>query len=130
MLRIGCVGYGTGGRHFNTPFIAAADGCELAAIVARAEATIAKARADWPDTPIFPSLTAMIEGVESFNDPIRAVLMLDKWFSGACDAGSMDQIECMCENAAFNAFCDKYYEAINAHATDETLLLQAVKRYE
>lgn len=61
MLRIGCVGYGTGGQHFHTPFISAADGCELAGIVARAEGTIAKARTDWPDTPIFPSLTAMIE---------------------------------------------------------------------
>lgn len=61
MLRIGCVGYGTGGQHFHTPFIAAAQGCALAGIVARAEATIAKARADWPDVPIFPSLTAMIE---------------------------------------------------------------------
>lgn len=61
MLRIGVVGYGTGGQHFHTPFIAAAEGCELAGIVARAEATIAKARADWPDTPIFPSLAAMIE---------------------------------------------------------------------
>lgn len=61
MLRIGVVGYGTGGQHFHTPFIAAAEGCVLAGIVARAEVTIAKARADWPDTPIFPSLTAMIE---------------------------------------------------------------------
>lgn len=61
MLRIGCVGYGTGGQHFHTPFIAAAEGCALAGIVARAEATVAKARADWPDVPIFPSLTAMIE---------------------------------------------------------------------
>lgn len=61
MLRIGVVGYGTGGQHFHTPFIAAADGCALAGIVARAEATIAKVRADWPDTPIFPSLSAMIE---------------------------------------------------------------------
>ena len=61
MLRIGCVGYGTGGQHFHTPFIAAADGCALAGIVARAEATIAKVRTDWPEVPIFPSLTAMIE---------------------------------------------------------------------
>ena len=61
MLRVGVVGYGTGGQHFHTPFIAAAEGCSLAGIVARAEATVAKARADWPDTPIFPSLTAMIE---------------------------------------------------------------------
>ena len=61
MLRIGVVGYGTGGQHFHTPFIDAAQGCELAGIVARAEGTIAKVRADWPDTPIFPSLAAMIE---------------------------------------------------------------------
>lgn len=61
MLRIGVVGYGTGGQHFHTPYIAAAEGCALAGIVARAEATVAKARADWPDVPIFLSLTAMIE---------------------------------------------------------------------
>ena len=61
MVRIGVVGYGTGGQHFHTPFVAAAKNCELAGIVARADETIAKARADWPNTPIFPSLTAMIE---------------------------------------------------------------------
>lgn len=61
MLRIGVVGYGTGGQHFHTPFIAAAEGCALTGIVARAEATVAKARADWPDVPIFASLKAMIE---------------------------------------------------------------------
>lgn len=60
MLRIGVVGYGTGGRHFHTPFIVAARGCRLTGIVARAETTVARARADWPETPIFPSLTAMI----------------------------------------------------------------------
>jgi len=61
MLQIGVVGYGTGGQHFHTPFIAAAEGCTLAGIVARAETTVAKAKTDWPGTPIFPSLTAMIE---------------------------------------------------------------------
>lgn len=60
MLRIGVAGYGTGGQHFHTPFIAAAEGCVLAGIVARAPATVAKARADWPDTPIFSSLSEMI----------------------------------------------------------------------
>lgn len=59
-LRIGVVGYGTGGQHFHTPFIAAAEGCSLAGIVARASATVAKAQADWPGTPIFASLTDMI----------------------------------------------------------------------
>lgn len=60
MLRIGVVGYGTGGQHFHTPFIAAASGCTLAGIVARAEKTVARARADWPDVPIFASLSEMI----------------------------------------------------------------------
>lgn len=60
MLRIGVVGYGTGGQHFHAPFIAAAEGVTLAGIVARAPATIAKVRADWPDVPVYPSLTAMI----------------------------------------------------------------------
>lgn len=59
-MRIGVVGYGTGGQHFHTPFIAAAKGCELAGIVARAPDTVARARTDWPDTPIFSSLEAMI----------------------------------------------------------------------
>ena len=60
MLRIGVVGYGTGGQHFHTPFIAAAEGCALAGIVARAPATVAKVRADWPNVPVFASLGDMI----------------------------------------------------------------------
>ena len=60
MLRIGVVGYGTGGRHFHTPFIAAARNCELASIVARAPKTIAAVKEDWPEVPIFSSLTEMI----------------------------------------------------------------------
>lgn len=59
-MRIGLVGYGTGGRHFHAPFIAAAQNCELAGIVARAPRTIAAVREDWPDVPVFPSLTEMI----------------------------------------------------------------------
>lgn len=59
-MKIGVVGYGTGGQHFHTPFIAAAQGCTLAGIVARAAKTKAAVRADWPDTPIFASLTDMI----------------------------------------------------------------------
>jgi predicted dehydrogenase len=55
------VGYGTGGQHFHAPFIAAAEGVELAGVVARAPGTIAKVEADLPGTPIFPSLAAMIE---------------------------------------------------------------------
>lgn len=59
-LRVGVVGYGTGGRHFHTPFIAAAKNCELAGVVARAEKTVAAVKEDWPDMPVFASLTDMI----------------------------------------------------------------------
>lgn len=59
-MRIGVVGYGTGGQHFHAPFIAAARGCELAGVVARAPATIAKVHADLPGTPVYPSLSAML----------------------------------------------------------------------
>jgi predicted dehydrogenase len=60
MLRVGVVGYGTGGRHFHTPFIDAAKNCTLTGIVARAPATIAAAQADWPSAPIYESLGDMI----------------------------------------------------------------------
>ena len=58
-MRIGVVGYGTGGRHFHVPFIQAAKGVELAGVVAR-PATIAAVKADLPDTPTYPSLAAML----------------------------------------------------------------------
>jgi predicted dehydrogenase len=65
-MRIGVVGYGTGGRHFHVPFIEAADGVELAGIVARAPATVERARADLPGVRIFSSLTAMLDaGVDA-----------------------------------------------------------------
>jgi predicted dehydrogenase len=60
MLRIGVVGYGTGGRHFHTPFIDAAKNCKLSGIVARASVTVAAAKTDWPDTPIYASLAELI----------------------------------------------------------------------
>lgn len=59
-MRIGLVGYGTGGRHFHAPFMAAAEGVELTGVVARAPATVAAVRADLPGVAIHPSLTAMI----------------------------------------------------------------------
>jgi predicted dehydrogenase len=59
-MRIGVVGYGTGGRHFHVPFIAAAQGVELAGVVARAPRTVAAVRADLPGVPIFASLAEMI----------------------------------------------------------------------
>ena len=59
-MRIGLVGYGTGGQHFHAPFIAAAENCQLAGIVARAPQTVAAAKSDCPRVPIFSSLTTMI----------------------------------------------------------------------
>lgn len=59
-MRIGVVGYGTGGQHFHAPFIKVAEGCELAGIVARAEGTRAKVRTDFPSLPIHASLAEMI----------------------------------------------------------------------
>lgn len=65
-MRIGLVGYGTGGRHFHAPFILSAKGVELVGVVARAPATIAKVKADLPNVPVFPSLTEMLEfGVDA-----------------------------------------------------------------
>lgn len=65
-MRVGLVGYGTGGRHFHAPFIVAARGVELAGIVARAPATVAQARADFPDVPVHASLTDMLSaGVDA-----------------------------------------------------------------
>ncbi|SCB36367.1 Gfo/Idh/MocA family oxidoreductase [Rhizobium hainanense] len=59
-MRIGVVGYGTGGKNFHVPFIQAARRVELAGVVARAPATIAAVKADLPNTPIYPSLAAML----------------------------------------------------------------------
>lgn len=59
-MRIGLVGYGTGGRHFHAPFIEAAEGIELVGIVARALDKVAAANADFPNIPIYKSLNDMI----------------------------------------------------------------------
>ena len=60
-MKIGIVGYGTGGKNFHAPFIEATAGLELAGIVARAPATIARAQADFPHVPIHASLSDMLE---------------------------------------------------------------------
>lgn len=59
-MRIGVVGYGTGGRHFHVPFIQAARGVSLAGVVARAPETVAAVREDLPGIPVFASLTEML----------------------------------------------------------------------
>ncbi len=60
-MKIGLVGYGTGGRHFHAPFVAAAEDVELTGVVARAPKTTAAVKEDLPGVAIYPSLTAMIE---------------------------------------------------------------------
>lgn len=65
-MRIGLVGYGVGGRYFHAPFIHAAEGCELAGIVARAPHRVAEAHADFPDVPVFASLGELLDaGVDA-----------------------------------------------------------------
>ena len=49
-MRIGVVGYGTGGRHFHVPLIVAAKGLELVGVVTRAPARVAAVKADLPST--------------------------------------------------------------------------------
>ena len=60
MLHIGLVGYGTGRRHFHTPFSQVAKGCQLAGVVAQADKTAAAVQADYPRLPVFLSPEAMI----------------------------------------------------------------------
>lgn len=86
-MRIGVVGYGTGGRHFHVPFIAAARGVSLAGVVARAPGTIARVQADLPGTPVFSSLTAMLAaGVDAVTittpPQTRAALVLEAIAAG------------------------------------------------
>ncbi|MFC5929987.1 gfo/Idh/MocA family oxidoreductase [Cryobacterium melibiosiphilum] len=65
-MRIGLVGYGTGGKHFHAPFIQAAEGVELVGVVARSEAKRLEVQADLPGVPIYPSLTALLaSGVDA-----------------------------------------------------------------
>lgn len=59
-MRIGLVGYGTGGKNFHAPYISVVPELELVGIVARAATTVAQAKADHPEVPIYPSLTAML----------------------------------------------------------------------
>src|SRR4051812_14807742 len=59
-MRIGVVGYGTGGQNFHAPFIEAADGVELVGVVARSAERKAAAASDWPGVPVYGSLTHML----------------------------------------------------------------------
>ena len=59
-MRIGVVGYGSGGQNFHTPFIEAADGVQLVGVVARSPERTAAVARDWPDVPIYQSLTDLL----------------------------------------------------------------------
>ena len=67
-MRVGLVGM----AHFHAPFILAADGVELAGVVARAPARVAAVRADLPGIPIHDSL-------KEFFSVIR-MMDYDDWF--------------------------------------------------
>jgi predicted dehydrogenase len=58
-VRIGLVGYGKGGRFFHAPLIDAADGCELAGVVARSPRRRADLAADRPGVPAHGSLVEL-----------------------------------------------------------------------
>lgn len=66
MTRIGVVGYGVGGKFFHAPFIDAAEGVELAGIVARSGSKRAEVEADYPGLPVYGSLAEMLDaGVDA-----------------------------------------------------------------
>jgi predicted dehydrogenase len=59
-VRLGLVGYGTGGQHFHAPFIDAADGIELVGVVTRSAERRALVAEDWPGVPTYESLTEIL----------------------------------------------------------------------
>jgi predicted dehydrogenase len=66
VMRIGVVGYGTGGRNFHAPYVEAADGIVLAGVVARSPERRREVEHDWPDVPIHATLAELIaSGVDA-----------------------------------------------------------------
>ncbi|MFF1384708.1 Gfo/Idh/MocA family oxidoreductase [Arthrobacter sp. NPDC058288] len=59
-MKLGLVGFGFGGRFFHAPFITAADGVELAGIVTRSPVRRAEAAAEYPEVPLYDSLTELL----------------------------------------------------------------------
>ena len=62
IVRVGLVGYGAGGRRFHAPFIQAADGVELAAVVVRSPQRRAELAADFPGVPAVDGLADLLTG--------------------------------------------------------------------
>ena len=59
-MRLGLVGYGVGGRYFHAPFVAAAQGVELAGVVTRSPDRRAELAADFPGVPAYDSLADLL----------------------------------------------------------------------
>lgn len=65
-IRIGLVGYGTGGRYFHAPYIEASPHCELVGVVARSKASKSKVEEDYPGLPTVESLAELLKlGVDA-----------------------------------------------------------------
>lgn len=102
-MRIGIVGYGTGGRHFHAPFVEAAEGVELVGVVTRSPRRQALVAEEWPGVPTYDSLTALLAaGVDAVTvttppDTRRELVLeavaagvhviADKPFAPTADAG-------------------------------------------
>ncbi len=59
-MRLGLVGYGVGGRYFHAPFVAAAQGVELAGVVTRSPDRRTELAADFPGVPAYDSLADLL----------------------------------------------------------------------
>jgi predicted dehydrogenase len=65
-LRVGLIGYGTGGRWFHAPYLEAAEGIDLVGVVTRSPKRAALVRADLPGVAVYPTLDDLIDaGVEA-----------------------------------------------------------------
>lgn len=60
-IRIGLVGYGSGGRYFHTPFIQASPDCELVGVVTRSAQRAALVAEDVPGAAVYPTLGKLVD---------------------------------------------------------------------
>ena len=63
-VRIGLVGYGTGGRFFHAPLIAEVAGCELTGVVTRSAEQRGDLERDHPGTPTYDDLAQLASAGE------------------------------------------------------------------
>lgn len=65
-LRVGLIGYGTGGRYFHAPFIEATPGCKLAGVVTRSASRRAAIQSNHPGAKVFDSVRDLVDsGVDA-----------------------------------------------------------------